>query len=58
MSGVSVDALERILQQATRSTPRAIGFGIAVTTLLQSGPLVSVSIISFLGAGLIALIGG
>lgn len=53
-----MDALERILQQATRSTPRAIGFGIAVTTLLQSGPLVSVSIISFLGAGLIALIGG
>jgi len=51
-------ALERILERATGSTPRAISFGIVSTTLLQSSSLVSVITISFLSAGLISLIGG
>ena len=51
-------ALERILERATGSTPRAISFGILSTTLLQSSSLVSVITISFLSAGLITLIGG
>ena len=51
-------ALERVLEGATRSTPRAITFGIILTTLLQSSSLVSVITISFLSAGLISLIGG
>ncbi len=50
--------LERILERATRSTPRALLFGIVSTTLLQSSSLVSVITISFLSAGLISLIGG
>ena len=50
--------LERVLERATGSTPRAIGFGIVSTTLLQSSSLVSVITISFLSAGLISLIGG
>ncbi len=50
--------LERILERATGSTPRAITFGIVSTTLLQSSSLVSVITISFLSAGLISLIGG
>ena len=50
--------LERILERATGSTPRAITFGIVSTTLLQSSSLVSVITISFLSAGLIPLIGG
>lgn len=51
-------ALERLLERATGSTPRAISFGIISTTLLQSSSLVSVITISFLSAGLISLIGG
>ncbi len=51
-------ALERVLERATGSTPRAITFGIISTTLLQSSSLVSVITISFLSAGLISLIGG
>jgi len=50
--------MERLLERATRSTPRAITFGILTTTLLQSSSLVSVITISFLSAGLISLIGG
>ena len=51
-------SLERLLGAATRSTPRALLFGIVSTTLLQSSSLVSVMTISFLSAGLISLIGG
>ena len=51
-------ALERVLERATASTPRAIGFGIVSTTILQSSSLVSVITISFLSAGLISLVGG
>ena len=51
-------ALEAVLARATASTPRAVLFGIAVTTLLQSSSLVSVISISFLSAGLISLVGG
>ncbi len=50
--------LERVLERATGSTPRAMSFGIVSTTLLQSSSLVSVITISFLSAGLISLIGG
>ena len=50
--------LEQFLARATRSTPRAITFGIAATSLLQSSSLVSVITISFLSAGLISLLGG
>ena len=50
--------LESTLVGATRSTPRALAFGIVSTTLLQSSSLVSVVTISFLSAGLISLIGG
>jgi phosphate:Na+ symporter len=51
-------ALERVLERATESTPRAITFGVVSTTLLQSSSLVSVITISFLSAGLISLVGG
>jgi len=50
--------LERLLERATRSTPRSILFGVVSTTLLQSSSLVSLITISFLSAGLISLIGG
>jgi phosphate:Na+ symporter len=50
--------LERILERATLSTPRAIAFGMFATTLVQSSSLVSVITISFLSAGLISLVGG
>lgn len=50
--------LESLLERATKSVPRAIGFGIVTTTILQSSSLVSVLTISFLSAGLISLIGG
>ena len=50
--------LERLLERATGSTPRAITFGIVATSLLQSSSLVSVITISFLSAGLITLLGG
>ena len=51
-------ALERVLERATASTPRALLLGIVSTTLLQSSSLVSIVTISFLSAGLISLIGG
>lgn len=50
--------LERLLTSATRSTPRALLFGIVSTTVLQSSSLVSVITISFLSAGLLSLLGG
>ncbi len=50
--------IEDILARATKSTPRAIAFGIVSTTLLQSSSLVTVITISFLSAGLMSLIGG
>ncbi len=50
--------LEKVLERSTASTPRAIGFGIFSTTLLQSSSLISIVTISFLSAGLISLTGG
>jgi phosphate:Na+ symporter len=50
--------LEKLLERATYSTPRALAFGVVSTTLLQSSSLVSIITISFLSAGLITLIGG
>lgn len=55
---LSGGTLERVLERATDSTPRAISFGFLSTTLLQSSSLVSIVTISFLSAGLISLIGG
>ncbi|PYG31924.1 Na/Pi cotransporter family protein [Pelagimonas varians] len=50
--------LERILEKATASVPKSLGFGIAATTIMQSSSLVSVITISFLSAGLISLLAG
>ena len=50
--------LERILQRATASLWRSLGFGLLATALMQSSSLVSVITISFLGAGLIGLTEG
>ncbi len=50
--------LEKVLDKATRSVPKALGFGIVTTTIMQSSSLVSVITISFLSAGLISLMAG
>ncbi|WP_240705134.1 Na/Pi cotransporter family protein [Pacificoceanicola onchidii] len=50
--------LEAMLAKATGSVPRALGFGVVSTTIMQSSSLVSVITISFLSAGLISLIAG
>jgi phosphate:Na+ symporter len=50
--------LERVLEKATRSTARALSFGVVSTTIMQSSSLVSVITISFLSAGLISLAAG
>ena len=50
--------LEKFLQNATRTTPRALMFGVFSTSLMQSSSLVSVLSISFLSAGLISLNAG
>ncbi len=50
--------LERILSAATASVPRALGFGMATTTVMQSSSLVTIITISFLSAGLITLTAG
>ncbi|WP_430461196.1 Na/Pi cotransporter family protein [Thalassolituus sp. LLYu03] len=50
--------MEQLLQRFTRTTPRALSFGVISTTLMQSSSLVSVLTISFLSAGLINLMAG
>ena len=50
--------LEKILSKATASLPRALGFGMLTTTLMQSSSLVTLVTISFLSAGLITLTAG
>ncbi len=50
--------LENILEKATGSIPKSLGFGILTTTVMQSSSLVSVITISFLSAGLISLLAG
>ena len=50
--------LERWLTRATGSLPRAIGFGFASASVMQSSTLVSIITISFLSAGLIPLAAG
>ena len=42
--------VEHILKRSTRTTARALGFGVLATTLMQSSSLVSVLTISFLSA--------
>lgn len=51
-------ALERVLDKATDSVPKSLGFGFIAATVMQSSSLVSVIAISFLSAGLIKLIAG
>ncbi|MCK0138509.1 Na/Pi symporter [Aliiroseovarius sp. F47248L] len=50
--------LETVLEKATGSVTKSMGFGILTTTIMQSSSLVSVITISFLSAGLISLIAG
>lgn len=50
--------LEKLLERATGSVPKSLGFGILSTTIMQSSSLVSVITISFLSAGLISLVAG
>ncbi|MCW9033854.1 MAG: Na/Pi symporter [Alphaproteobacteria bacterium] len=50
--------LEKILAKTTNTLGRAISFGIASTTIMQSSSLVSIITISFLSAGLIGLSAG
>jgi phosphate:Na+ symporter len=47
--------LERVLETATGSRARSMGFGLAATALMQSSSLVSLITITFLSAGLIGL---
>ena len=55
---LSGGVLERILEKATNSVWKSLGFGIVSTTIMQSSSLVSVITISFLSAGLIPLVAG
>ncbi|MCI2393514.1 Na/Pi symporter [Aliiroseovarius sediminis] len=50
--------LEVLLEKATASLPKSMGFGILTTTIMQSSSLVSIITISFLSAGLISLLAG
>jgi len=50
--------LERLLKKTTDRLWKAVGFGIAATTIMQSSSLVSVITISFMSAGLIWLTSG
>ncbi|MDE9449239.1 Na/Pi cotransporter family protein [Aliiroseovarius sp. Z3] len=50
--------LETVLEKATGSVAKSMGFGILSTTIMQSSSLVSVITISFLSAGLITLLAG
>lgn len=50
--------LEKLLAKTTNSLWKAISFGIASTTLMQSSSLVSVITISFLSSGIIGLAAG
>lgn len=50
--------LERVLDKATDSIAKSLGFGFVAATLMQSSSLVSVIAISFLSADLIKLIAG
>ena len=47
--------LEQVLERATGSLPRSLGFGIVTTAIMQSSSLVSLITISFLSAGLVSL---
>lgn len=47
--------LESVLETATRTRIRSLGFGVVTTALMQSSSLVSLITISFLSAGIIGL---
>lgn len=52
---VAGPALHRILANATRTRAHALGSGILVTALVQSSSAVTVAVIGFVNAGLLAL---
>ncbi|MBN2767651.1 MAG: Na/Pi cotransporter family protein [Campylobacterales bacterium] len=54
---LSSGILQRLLHNFTNTTPKAVFTGVITTAIVQSSSLVSVLIISFLGAGLIGLHG-
>lgn len=49
--------LEKVLKKSTNTVPKAIGTGFVATAIVQSSSLISIIVISFLGAELIALSG-
>lgn len=51
----SGDMLQKVLKNFTNTTPKAIIVGLVSTAITQSSSLVSVIIISFLGAGIMGL---
>ncbi|MBD3841797.1 MAG: Na/Pi cotransporter family protein [Campylobacterales bacterium] len=49
--------LEKVLEKATNTVPKAIGTGLVATSIVQSSSLISIIVISFLSAELISLSG-
>lgn len=49
--------LEKLIEKSTNNVPKAIFTGFLSTSVVQSSSLISVIVISFLGAGLISLAG-
>lgn len=49
--------LEKLIEKSTNNIPKAITTGFLATSVVQSSSLISVIVISFLGAGLISLAG-
>jgi len=49
--------LEKLIEKSTNNIPKAIFTGFVSTSVVQSSSLISVIVISFLGAGLISLAG-
>lgn len=50
--------LENMLKASTASTPRALGFGALVTSIVQSSSLITLLSIAFVSTGMISLLGG
>jgi len=50
--------LDAVLAKATGSVTKSIGFGIVITTVMQSSSLVSIITTFFLSAGLTSLVAG
>ncbi len=58
VQGFSGGFMEKMLQRVTRSTPRAVLFGVAGSTAVQSSTIILVLSISFISAGMIPLLAG